>query len=80
MTGDPWHNIEPQVGTTPLPVPHQYHAYVQMKDLNDGIKYAARLAVDRARKAGNNPRNGLVTIYFDDNGVGAKWVANREDS
>jgi hypothetical protein len=49
-----------------------------MKDLNDGIRYAARLAVDRARKAGNNPRNGLVTIYFDDNGVGAKWV-RKED-
>lgn len=74
MSGDPFHNYE--VGTTP--VPDQYHAYVQMKDLNDGIKYAARLAVDRARKAGNNPRNGTVTLYFDDAGVGAKWV-RKED-
>ncbi|HEX9089793.1 MAG TPA: hypothetical protein VF867_20035 [Arthrobacter sp.] len=57
------------------PVPIEFHAYVRMKDLNDGMKFAARMAVDRARREGNNPRNGIVTIYFDDDGVGAKWVA-----
>ena len=51
----------------------EFHAYVKMKDLNDGVKYATRLALDRARQGGNNPRNGTVTVYFDDDGVGAKW-------
>jgi hypothetical protein len=72
---DSFHNIDVRPSR-----PTEFHAYVQMKDLNDGIKYAARLAVDRARRDGNNPRQGTVHIYFDDNGVGAKWVANREDS
>lgn len=54
--------------------PPSFHAYVRMKDLNDGMKFAARMAVDRARREGNNPRNGTVTIYFDDDGVGAKWM------
>lgn len=52
----------------------EFHAYVRMKDLNDGMKFAARMAVDRARREGNNPRNGIVTISFDDDGVGAKWT------
>ena len=60
------------------PRPSVFHAYVRMKDINDGMKFAARMAVDRARRDGNNPRNGTVSIYFDDDGVGAKWVANRE--
>jgi hypothetical protein len=71
---DTFHNESPRP-----PRPTEFHAYVQTKDLNDGMKYAGRLAVDRARRDGNNPRNGTVQIYFDDNGVGAKWVANRGD-
>lgn len=50
-----------------------FHAYMQTKDLNDGVKYATRRALDRARSAGFNPRKGTVTVYFDDDGVGAKW-------
>jgi catechol-2,3-dioxygenase len=70
---DSFHNIEVRP-----PAPTEFHAYVQMKDLNDGMKFATRLAVDRARRDGNNPRNGSVQIYFDDNGVGAKWIKDRE--
>lgn len=70
---DSFHNIV----TPPPPRPSEFHAYVRMKDVNDGMKFAARMAVDRARREGNNPRNGKVTIYFDDDGVGAKWVADR---
>jgi hypothetical protein len=62
----------------PTPPPSEFHAYVRMKDVNDGMKFAARMAVDRARRDGNNPRNGTVHIYFDDDGVGAKWVADRK--
>ena len=69
---DNFHNYD----TGAKPVLGQYHAYVKMKDLNDGMKYASRLAVDRARAAGENPRNGDVSIYFDDDGVGAKWTAS----
>jgi hypothetical protein len=72
---DSFHNYEVRP-----PRPSEFHAYVRMKDLNDGMKFAARMAVDRARRDGNNPRNGKVTIYFDDDGVGAKWVANRGDA
>jgi hypothetical protein len=72
---DSFHNIE-----VPPPGPSQFHAYVRTKDLNDGMKFASRLAVDRARREGNNPRNGDVQIYFDDDGVGAKWVAKRGDA
>ena len=61
--GDSFHNYEVEV----------FHAYVKMKDLNDGVRYATRLALDRARQAGHNPRNGTITVYFDDDGVGAKW-------
>lgn len=68
---DSFHNFEVQP-----PTPSEFHAYVRMKDLNDGMKYATRLAVDRARKAGENPRNGDVQVYFDDDGVGAKWTAS----
>ena len=49
------------------------HAYVQMKDLNDGVKFAARLCLDRVRRENYNPRKGILTITFDDDGVGAKW-------
>lgn len=49
------------------------YAYVQMKDLNDGVKFATRLALDRARREGFNPRKGTLTVTFDDDGVGAKW-------
>jgi hypothetical protein len=68
--GEPFHNfaVEP-----PLPV---FYAHVNMKDLNDGIKYAARLACDRARAGGNNPRNGTLTITFEDAAVTAKWERN----
>lgn len=54
--------------------PTEFHAYVRMKDVNDGMKFAAKMAVDRARREGNNPRKGIVTITFDDDGVGAKWT------
>lgn len=50
-----------------------FHAYVRMKDANDGVKFAARLAMDRARREGNNVRKGILTITFDDDGVAAKW-------
>jgi hypothetical protein len=61
--------IEPE----PEPVKPKLHAYVQMKDLNDGVKFATRLALDRARRENYNPRKGTLTVYFDDDGVGAKW-------
>jgi hypothetical protein len=69
-----FHNYE----TARPPRPSEFHAYVRMKDLNEGMKFAARLAVDRARRDGNNPRDGIVTVYFDDDGVGAKWAAKRD--
>jgi hypothetical protein len=53
--------------------PKKLHAYIQTKDLNDGVRYATRLALDRARRENYNPRQGTVTVYFDDDGVGAKW-------
>lgn len=62
--GEPFHNYD---------VFQAFHAYVKMKDLNAGVKFASRLALDRARQAGHNPRNGTITVYFDDDGVGAKW-------
>lgn len=49
-------------------------AYVKTKDLNMGLKHVTRLVVDRARQQGWNPRKGRITVYFDDDGVGAKWV------
>ena len=69
--GDSFHNFAVRP-----PRPTEFHAYVRMKDLNDGMKFAARMAVDRARREGNNPRNGTVIIHFDDDGVGAKWTPN----
>jgi len=54
-------------------LPPSFHAFMQTKDLNDGVKYATRLAIDRARNAGFNPRKGTVTVWFHDDGVGAKW-------
>lgn len=65
--GDPFHTIE-------VPAPKKLTAYVQMKDLNDGVKFATRLALDRARRENYNPRQGTLTVYFDDNGVGATWT------
>lgn len=62
--GDPFHNFD---------VKPAFHAYVPTKDLDAGIRIAARVAVDRARTAGHNPRKGIVTIHFDDAGVGARW-------
>lgn len=67
--GVPFHNYDQ------LPGQPAFHAYMQTKDVNDGVKYATRLALDRARREGFNPRKGIVTVYFDDNGVGAKWEA-----
>ena len=57
----------------PQAVQPKLHAYVQMKDLNDGVKFATRLALDRARRENYNPRKGTLTVWFDDDGVGAKW-------
>lgn len=62
--GDPFHTIEVQP---------KLHAFVQMKDLNDGVKFAARLCLDRVRRENYNPRKGTLTITFEDNGVSAKW-------
>ena len=62
--GDPFHTVE---------VPKKLHAYVQMKDLNDGVKFASRLCLDRVRRENYNPRKGVLTLTFDDDGVGAKW-------
>jgi hypothetical protein len=66
--GEPFHNYEVE---PPAP---SYHAYVRMKDVNDAAKFASRLALDRARHAGRNPRTGIVTIKFDDHGASAKWT------
>jgi len=60
--GEPFHHMPPS-----------FHAYVKTKDLELGIKYVTRLALDRARQAGFNPRKGIVTVGFDDDGVAAKW-------
>lgn len=51
----------------------RHDAYFRTKDVNNGMKWAARMAVDRARQDGHNPRHGRVEIYFDDDGVGAIW-------
>ena len=51
----------------------RHDAYVKTKSVNDGMKWAARMVVDRARQDGHNPREGRVEIYFDDDGVGAIW-------
>ena len=51
----------------------RHDAYIKTKSVNDGVKHAARLVLDRARQAGHNPRLGRVEIYFDDDGVGAIW-------
>ena len=64
--GDPFHTIE-------VPAPVKLHAYVQMKDLNDGVKFATRLCLDRVRRENFNPRKGTMTITFDDDGVAARW-------
>ncbi len=69
---DSFHNFDLR------PEPTEFHAYVRMKDVNDGVKFASRLALDRARRAGKNPRTGVVTIHFDDDGVGAKWAPREE--
>jgi hypothetical protein len=60
--GDSFHNFQKKL-----------HAYVQMKDLNDSVKFVARLALDRARRENYNPRQGKLTITFDDNGASAVW-------
>lgn len=65
--GDSFHNYDV------VPGQPAFHAYMQTKDLNDGVKYATRLAIDRARREGYNPRKGTVTVSFDDAGVAAKW-------
>ena len=57
----------------PEPVKPKLHAYVQMKDLNDGVKFASRLCLDRVRRENFNPRKGILTLTFDDDGVAAKW-------
>lgn len=67
--GDSFHNYDDVVPGQQV----AFHAYMQTRDLNDGVKYATRLAVDRARRAGYNPRKGTVTVRFEDDGVGAKW-------
>lgn len=64
--GDPFHNIKPA----------EFHSYIKTKDLNMGVKHATRLALDRARQGGFNPRKGTVTVFFEDDGVGAKWVSS----
>lgn len=66
-SGESFHNYDVEEQ------PKRLHAYVQMKDLNDGVKFATRMALDRARRENYNPRNGTLTVYFDDNGVGARW-------
>jgi len=58
------------------PKPFEAHAYIRTPDLNMGVKHATRLALDRARQAGFNPRKGTVTVYFEDDGVGAKWISS----
>lgn len=68
--GEPFHSYEVEPAA---PLRPAFHSYVAIKDANQGVKYAARLAMDRARQAGNNVRDGILTIYFDDRGVGAKW-------
>jgi hypothetical protein len=67
--GEPFHNFDelgPQTTSS-------FHAYMATKDLNDGVKFATRLALDRARQGGYNPRKGTVTVSFDDAGVAARW-------
>ena len=76
--GDPFHEFDNALFCEELetfvPPPGKGHwAHVQMKDLNDGVKYATRLALDRARQAGHNPRNGYLTVFFSDDGVGCRW-------
>ena len=50
-----------------------FHAYMATTNIDWGVRASVKLAVDRARAAGNNPRHGTVHIYFDDRGVGARW-------
>lgn len=70
MSGEPFHNFEYDVEQ----VQKSFHAYYTTKSVDGGVKHAAKMAIDRARRAGYNPREGHVMIYFDDFGVGAKWV------
>lgn len=51
----------------------RHDAYFKTKSVNDGVRVATRLVLDRAREDGHNPRLGRVEIYFDDDGVGAIW-------
>jgi hypothetical protein len=67
--GEPFHVFEVE----PPPEPSYYHAYISTTNVDWGVRAAVKLAVDRARAAGNNPRHGTVAIYFDDRGVGARW-------
>lgn len=55
------------------PPPPSFHATVATKDLNTGVRYASRLALDRARQGGFNPRQGTLTLTFTDHEVTAKW-------
>lgn len=66
MTGDNFHNFE--IG------PREFHAYFKARDLNYGVRIASRIALDRAREAGFNPRQGIITITIEDDGVNAKWT------
>ena len=54
----------------------RHDAYVKTKDVNNGVKWAGRMALDRARQDGHNPRHGRLEIYFDDDGEGAIWREN----
>jgi transglutaminase-like putative cysteine protease len=67
---DAFHNFEVEV-----PARTEFHGYMATTNVDIGVRQAVKLAVDRAREAGNNPRHGTVEIYFDDRGVGAKWIA-----
>lgn len=58
--------------------PFRTDAYIATKDLNLGLRTVTRVVVDRARQAGYNPRKGTVTVYFEDAGVGAKWIENED--
>lgn len=69
MNAEKFHNIE----TPEVDPASEFHAYVSTPNLDWGVRAAVKLAVDRARAAGNNPRHGTMAIYFDDRGVGARW-------
>jgi hypothetical protein len=66
--GEPFHTIPVQPEQ-----PTAFHSYFAGNNLDICARYAIRLVIDRVREAGNNPRLGTVTMYFEDNGVGAKW-------